>query len=468
MKTRIFLLLTIVFFFSLQNCSLFQRKDALLTLNGDFVSTDEFFTYESEYYFSLLEDADKIDKVNSFVDKEILLYDARQKGYADRPDILESVNEFSKTSKIRILLDRTILDTVITEDMMRTTYNNSSEAWKSTHPFEEEKRRIRDKLANMHRSRLQNAYYQFIEETIFNFGVYYHLDTIDSISTAYAELRQQWNAEERQYSALDVLDSIPYDAALVTYTSGSLEKSDLVAELRKFPKRVPPSLQRPDVLKSLVEAILIQQLFLKLADEKAIADDSEYIRVTHRFQKERILSEYTKEQIYQQISYDDESLFSFYEDRKDSLYSTKPKAEVQEIFVKDRPLAERILERVQNGDDFTSLADEFTTRYQDKAKPGYLGYITENQYAGIGKAAIRCEPNSVYPEVIPSGKGFSVIRVLDYQQPVPKSYEKVKGTVRSDYTNFNKKTRRQELIRDLKEKYNARIHWENLEIQNQN
>ena len=467
MKSRSlpFILLGIVLL-TLSLCSRKQKDPVLFQFGSDRVYVSDFYKYNSEFYFNNYPNEEKLKVVNRYFVKELMLYDALKKDYASQQDIVAKINEQSKNALIRVFLDRSIRDTIITEDMMMQTYNNSEDIFKATHPFEEEKKQIIDKLINLNRGRLQQAYYKFIEDTKFNFDVVLQAPAIQSLAQQFAEERDgfQPDSTQNKTTPLDILKRVGGDEVLVTYKLGKIKTSDLLAELETYPDRVPPNLDQMEMVSSILDAIVFQNILLNLAHKMKIERDPDYLLDMDEFRKETILTAYINTEIDAKIKPTDGDMLAFYEHNKDSLYLTTAKAEVQEIYLKDRELAEKILRRALQGENFGKLADQHTTRFTEKAKKGYLGFITTKQYGGIGRVAPNLAPNTVYGELIPSGKGFSIIKVFNVQPSVPKSYDQVESRVRTDCYNEIKKSLRMELLQSLKQKYNAKIFLENVGV----
>jgi parvulin-like peptidyl-prolyl isomerase len=146
-------------------------------------------------------------------------------------------------------------------------------------------------------------------------------------------------------------------------------------------------------------------------------------------------------------------LVAFYQQNIDSLYTTKKTYEVHEIYIENKALAEQVLALARKTDDYKKLSDKFTERYKKRPKKGYLGFITADKYSNIGKTAARTEPGAVYPELIKSGQGYSIIKVLSVKEPVPIPFEENTNRIFSDYYKHKFPLLKQELIDQLKDTY---------------
>ena len=79
------------------------------------------------------------------------------------------------------------------------------------------------------------------------------------------------------------------------------------------------------------------------------------------------------------------------------------------ILIKDRKLAEDILQRLRKGGNFSALAKEFST-CPSKAKGGDLGWFGPAKMVKEFEQAVTNAPNRLIPKLIRTQFGFHIIK----------------------------------------------------------
>lgn len=168
--------------------------------------------------------------------------------------------------------------------------------------------------------------------------------------------------------------------------------------------------------------------------------------------------------IYSNVAANEDSLLEYYRRYKDTRYLSLSKSEVCEIFIKDSLRAVEILNLARKSKNFSALANKYTERFRDQKRPGYLGFITAEQYGGIGKTAQKLRAGEMFEQLIPSGDGFSIIKSISFVPAEPKDFESVKSIVAQNFTDYRYSMVRDSLITVLKNKYRLKIFFNNLVV----
>lgn len=133
------------------------------------------------------------------------------------------------------------------------------------------------------------------------------------------------------------------------------------------------------------------------------------------------------------VTISDEELLQHYNSNK-SYYQDLEKFHIEQIIVETKEEADQVLNELENGSDFNTLAKERSIDIFSLGNGGDLGMVTEEDY-------------SVDPEIINKAKkmnigeitlvelsngGYGVIRLLDRIEANQYSYEDVKEEIRRD------------------------------------
>ncbi|MCK4660195.1 MAG: peptidyl-prolyl cis-trans isomerase [Phycisphaerae bacterium] len=133
-------------------------------------------------------------------------------------------------------------------------------------------------------------------------------------------------------------------------------------------------------------------------------------------------------------------------------YADPAKLKLAHIALGSEEEAREVLARVQAGEDFAELAEEFSLDKHTKKNGGRISKAVPKGAAfipGIGRQAElqsaiwAVSPGGVLGEVYKAGLGWQVVKVLERTEAVQKPFEEVKGRVERD----TQKTRRREVTR---------------------
>ncbi|RKY52970.1 MAG: hypothetical protein DRP89_06860, partial [Candidatus Neomarinimicrobiota bacterium] len=568
-KKSFILFLAAFFLLIFSQCGNKPEPDTLLKIESKYISVDKFYKSIPPKRFVNLTNAQKRDKVQSFAKKELMKYDAFKKGYYRRKDVVEKINNYKPEALRRLYLDRTILDSIITEKVLIDLYKNLGVEVRASHilipldnksgsleslkekaykksmevyklavsgtpfeelakeysadkktsetgdlgyfswgrmdpefqetafsmkvgqisepvftrfgyhiikvtdrrnkdipPYKEIKENLKRRSIYSHRHELQNTYMRLVEKTKKNYNVTLHEDAINRLIISFNKNKNKLAGKKnRKISPIMVLKSLPSNEVLISYKNTSFDKKMLLEYLEKSPNNIPPNFDTASALSNFLVNTVLGDIFYQKALKMGFDKDKEFINILDSYKNQVALNKYKHFEISDKIVFNEEVIKNFYEENKSDLYMSPRATEVHEIYLKDKDLAKKILSRALKGEDFESLSSKYTTRFTKKPNKGYLGFITDKQYGDIGKIAQTLEPGTVYHDLIPSGKGFSIIKVLDKRPSAPKSFESVKSKVRSDYSRSERSRIESELFKNLQSKYNLKIYWKTVSVE---
>jgi len=212
------------------------------------------------------------------------------------------------------------------------------------------------------------------------------------------------------------------------------------------------------------------------ASEDQVDMQIEYIK--QNFESEEIYREYLKSQsiteeyvrnnirktliinnLFQEltksISVPEEELKAAYDSIKDSMYNVR----ASHILVEDFEEAKKILERVKTGEDFNSLAMEYSIDPSAKFNRGDLGYFgTGEMIPEFEVAAFALEPGEI-SDVVKTAYGYHIIKLEDKKTL---TFEEVKPQLEQQMLPQYKSQYITTYFENLKEKSEIVIYKENL------
>lgn len=456
--------LILVFLFFAESCDRIFYRNALIRINSHCITTDDFFRLMPHSKFTNLSDAQKKDAVIEYLNKELFYFDALKKKYDKDQDIVQKISDFKDQNLNQVYLNRTILDSIVTEKVLREDYEKLPYDYKQYHIFSSVKNDLRDKAIRRFRPQLQDSYQKFLENLKFKYDFLLNEKEINSLLAAFNDTLSTYQSANKSISYVSTFKSIPYNAVLVTTKNGNYDKNWFVKKLEENSEKIPPSIGTYETVSNILEYLVLGKIMKQLAHENKIEKDEEYLSSLHDFEHRLIINKYRQEEIKKKVVLKDDTLKAFYNQNLEK-YQTEPTAEVWEIFIKNKPKAERLLNVAVSVKEFPSFAAKNTERQSYATnKKGYMGYLNKQQYGEIGEIAQSLPPNTVNKELIPNGGGYSIIKVCDKKPAVPIPFDSLKGRVRYDYFSYTGSAIEKELLSQLKHKYNVKIYWKKLDL----
>ena len=140
------------------------------------------------------------------------------------------------------------------------------------------------------------------------------------------------------------------------------------------------------------------------------------------------------EELYKDITVSDEEIETYYNEHLDSYKS----ATVSHILIADEAKAKEVRERAVKGEDFATLAKEFSEDTGTKENGGSLGTVTYDttQFVQEFTDGFKALKEGEISEPIKSDYGYHIIKVTDIkQETLDEAKDKIKTTLESQKQN---------------------------------
>ncbi|MBL7066681.1 MAG: peptidyl-prolyl cis-trans isomerase [Candidatus Marinimicrobia bacterium] len=436
-----------------------NNQNKFLKIEHWWFSLDDFYSFVPNYTFKLLSTKDKQEKVNQFIERQLIIYDAIKKGHRNDPGFQKRMKNNKNQLLYNMFFDRTILDTIITKDLLLGEYENLNPVRKETYTFNEYLPVLKNHLSGTYEKNIRRAYITTIDNLITEYRLLISDSAIDSLAKEYFKKYKTFSKNNIPTSVSEIiLRELDFKPALYSLNGTDLGVRDFLSRSKNYPYNIPSRLSHAPTLKTTIEKVIINDLIIKKSIKRKLDRAPDFKQKLLDKQYDLLYNSYKRNEISNKVDINNGRLKTFYEQNKNVLYMSKPLYEVHEIFIKDRKKAENVLLKAKQSPDYKSLSDKYTERFLNKPQKGYLGYITSDLYAGIGKCAKSTELGAVYPELVPSGKGFSIIKVLNIKKSEPSPFDTIKHRVLSDYKKSSYKSIELELIQSLRHKYTYEIN----------
>ncbi|MET3696236.1 foldase protein PrsA [Bacillus oleivorans] len=129
-----------------------------------------------------------------------------------------------------------------------------------------------------------------------------------------------------------------------------------------------------------------------------------------------------------QIEITEEEMQTYFEENKD-MFAQAEQVEASHILVEDEATAQEVKEKLDSGEDFAALAQEYSTDTANAEAGGDLGFFGRGEMAeAFEEAAFSLEVNQV-SDPVETEHGFHIIKVTDKQEAKEANFEESKEEI---------------------------------------
>ncbi|MCF7885687.1 MAG: peptidylprolyl isomerase [Candidatus Marinimicrobia bacterium] len=323
--------------------------------------------------------------------------------------------------------------------------------------FEELKNTLKRQAISENRSKLQNSYKNLLNNIKNNIDYVPNDELINAFITKFSEYKKVSKSKK------NVVDSFFQD---VDIEGILVETSDKKYDIKWFKDIYKNDtnfkigyLNNKDYLKSYLQKKILAKHLISRAKKYDVHNDQSVIDRLEQYKHRLYVRKLNREKVIGDINLTEKQKKQYYEKNKNDKFLEPAKAEVREIFSKDKDLMDSLKVELDKGANFDSLSQNYTERQKRKDKNGYYGFIAQNQYRSIGKTAHNMNENTVSDSILQIGSGYSLIKVYDKKDAAPKPYDEVVKKVENNLKSKLRSENREKYINNLKKKYGFKIYW---------
>jgi peptidyl-prolyl cis-trans isomerase C len=200
---------------------------------------------------------------------------------------------------------------------------------------------------------------------------------------------------------------------------------------------------RREFLQRLIE----RELLLQEGARKGLDKDDEILSKVEQFKQNLIIESLTEKLCAGKDEVSDKEVETYYRENKKQFFVGE-RVRVRHIMVKTMAEAQEIRRRLDQGEDFITLAKQYSI-WPSKQNGGDLGYITKGMVdKSFEEAAFSLKRRGELSGIVETKLGFHIIRLEDRQMPRELTFPEVQEQIRKFLTD-NK--RREILAAHLKE-----------------
>lgn len=234
--------------------------------------------------------------------------------------------------------------------------------------------------------------------------------------------------------------------------------------------------ENPDRIISLLQRMLEARAVSEIAKKEKFHERPELKEQLNYIADDFLSREYLKKVIMTGVTVTDEDMREFYRINEENLAAPE-QVRVRQILIrtstsfteeekkKARDRASEVLRRLRAGEDFVKAVSAYSEDPDPEVRKagGDLGYFTRGQMIQvIEDAAFALKPGEV-GDIVETPFGFHVIKLEEYVEPKPRTFEEVKELIRVKMEQDMAAGKAEEFIRETLEKAGMVIYTDRIE-----
>jgi peptidyl-prolyl cis-trans isomerase C len=216
-------------------------------------------------------------------------------------------------------------------------------------------------------------------------------------------------------------------------------------EFEQEMEQLPPSLKILMVTekgrKEFLQKIIERELLLQEGVKKGFDKDQEVLSKVEQFKQGLIIEALTEKLCAGKDEVSDKEVEAYYRVNKQQ-FSLGERVRVRHIMVKTLAEAQAIKKRLNQGEDFITLAKQYSI-WSSKQNGGDLGYITRGMVdKSFEETAFSLKRRGELSGIVKTKLGFHIIRFEDRQGPRQLAFAEVQDEIRK----FLREKKRKEIL----------------------
>jgi len=218
----------------------------------------------------------------------------------------------------------------------------------------------------------------------------------------------------------------------------------------QFWELIPDSYKAQLNKEDILEQLITQTLLIQKADELNLREDPEIAFQIKNAVDQILIQSLLQKEIIEKTNLSDEDIEMYYEDNKDN-YWQEEEIHALNILVESRDQAEDIINKLNEGEEFSSLARDFSIS-SSAAEGGDIGFITKGTLkAEIEEKLFILNPGEI-SEIIPIENGFHIFKVLEKKPSGYLELEVVKEEIRYQLLPLRQQEAFDKYLEEIEEK----------------
>ena len=195
---------------------------------------------------------------------------------------------------------------------------------------------------------------------------------------------------------------------------------------------------------------LTDEQLLNSLNEQGISSLEEYKGMFLENNKENLLINKLMQEATNEVNISDEEAKEYYNNNKNQ-YEYGEQVNASHILLKDEEKVDEVLNKIDNGENFADLAEEYSQGPTAK-DGGKLGFFGKGEMVpAFEEKAFALEVGAVSSEAVKTDYGYHIIKVTDKKEAGVANFEEVKSNIKENLSNQQKQKAWDDFVNKLRE-----------------
>ncbi len=227
----------------------------------------------------------------------------------------------------------------------------------------------------------------------------------------------------------ELLKPFELQMVLASYQGGEVTVEDYLQKIGNIAEAYRPRFDDPDSLKKVIFRLELRNIMEYEAAQRNVEQESEYQRRMLDYREGLMADRFVRTILGRNIDVSEDEIREYYNMHLEEFLSPR-ELHLQEIEVDSSQQALRILDQLESGADFGTLAARYTIRSGFREKNGDLGFVQPGRFPALYQAARGLIKGNVSDTIRNEDGKYSVVKLLETKESVAAPVDKVVGQIR--------------------------------------
>nr|WP_320014146.1 peptidylprolyl isomerase [uncultured Desulfobacter sp.] len=239
------------------------------------------------------------------------------------------------------------------------------------------------------------------------------------------------------------------DAVIAVVNNEKIYASELKKLIIQYKEKSRKTDVTPEEVKGLAESLVIRAVILQQPDVKALKTNAEIRRKVKKFEDELIITTFVNEYVNTRSVVTEKDLRNYYNAHINQIKEDKIPT-VSVILLRTREEAEQIYAKINQGEEFSKLAAEFSLDLASAEKGGSLGQVRKTTVPSeIWDVVVKLETGQI-SEIIKARYGYTIVKVDNISSEKVYPYDTIKEQIRKSVVAKQNAQIKNTMVADLK------------------
>lgn len=247
------------------------------------------------------------------------------------------------------------------------------------------------------------------------------------------------------------------DPVLAKAGKTEITKEDFIKEFSRVPEWAKGNFQTDEGKKQFLEELIKRELIYQDAEKKGLNRDKKFNDEVEEFKKMTLVKSVLEKEIEEKAKLDPKEVREFYDKRHDE-FRIGSEVRASHILVDSEENAKNILQRIQRGESFSSLAEKVSKDEGSAKNGGDLGFFGRGRMMPeFERVAFSLKTGEV-SNPVRTRFGYHIIKVTDRKEGRLGGFEEVKDAIAQRLTREKQKDLFDSYVEKLKKEYKTEIY----------